>query len=75
MQVVNGSTDVTTYFVLRDSTAHAPKTDITVTDLDLYYVTPLAAISAKADATALAVADSAARRQQGVSCRARRLPY
>ena len=59
MQVVNGSADVTTYFVLRDVTTHAPKADVTVTDIDLYYVEDGAAISAKADATALAAADSA----------------
>ncbi|MCK9570062.1 hypothetical protein M0R72_14055 [Candidatus Pacearchaeota archaeon] len=59
MQIANGSTDVTTYFTLRDSTAHAPKTDVMVTDIDLYYVEERAAISAKADATALAAADSA----------------
>ena len=59
MKVANGSTDVTTYFVLRDSTNHAPKTDVTVTDIDLYYVEELAAISSKVDATALAAADSA----------------
>ncbi len=59
MLVKNGQTDVTTYFVLRDSTNHAPKTDVTVTDIDLYYVEELAAISAKADATALDAADSA----------------
>lgn len=59
MQVQNGATDVTTYFVLRDATTHAPKTDVTITDIDLYYVEQGAAISAKADATALAAADSA----------------
>lgn len=59
MIVANGSADVTTYFVLRDSTNHAPKTNVTITDIDLYYVEQGAAISAKADATALAAADSA----------------
>ena len=59
MRVVNGTTDVTTYFVLRDSTNHAPKADVTVTDIDLYYVEELAAISAKVDVTALAAADTA----------------
>jgi chitodextrinase len=59
MLVKNGQADVTTYFVLRDSTNHAPKTDVTITDIDLYYVKDLAAISAVADATALAAADSA----------------
>lgn len=59
MLVKNGQADVTTYFVLRDSTAHEPKTNATITDLDLYYVEEVAAISAKADATALDAADSA----------------
>lgn len=59
MIVKNGTPDVTTYFVLRDSTNHAPKTDVTVTDIDLYYVEELTAISTKADASALAAADSA----------------
>jgi hypothetical protein len=59
MIVPNGSTDVTTYFVLRDSTNHAPKTDVTITDIDLYYVEELTAISSKVDATALDAANSA----------------
>ena len=59
MQASKDSTDVTTYFVLRDSTTHAPKTDVTITDIDLYYVAHKAAISAKADATTLDAADSA----------------
>lgn len=57
--VENGATDVVTYFCLRDSTNHAPKTDVTITDIDLYYQPEGAAQSAKADATALAAADSA----------------
>lgn len=59
MIVKNLSQDVTTYFVLRDSTNHLPKTDITVTDLDLYYVEELTAITAKVDASALGAANSA----------------
>lgn len=59
MQVANGQVDVTTYFVLRDATTRAPKTDVTVTDIDLYYVEERAAISSKIDCTALAAADSA----------------
>lgn len=58
MQVINGTTDVTTYFVLRDSTNHLPKTDVVVTDIDLYYVKEGQAMSAKIDVTALAGADS-----------------
>lgn len=57
--VNNGASDVTMYFVLRDSTTHAPKTDVTVTDIDLYYVKERAAISSKIDCTALLAADSA----------------
>ena len=59
MQIPKDSTDITTYFVLRDSTTHAPKTDVTVTDIDLYYVSHKTAISSKADATALDAANSA----------------
>lgn len=59
MQIANGITDVTTYFVLRDSTNHAPKTDVTITDIDLYYIEQGAAMAAKVDATALAAANSA----------------
>ena len=68
MIVANGSADVTTYFVLRDSTAHNPKTDVTVADIDLYYVESGAAISAKADVTALAAADSAHADNKGFHC-------
>lgn len=59
MIIKNGQTDVTTYFVLRDATTHAPKADVTVGDIDIYYVEQGAAISAKADVVALDAADSA----------------
>lgn len=59
MIIPNNSTDVTTYFKLKDSTNHALKADITVTDIELCYVKELAAISTKVDATALAAATSA----------------
>lgn len=58
-QIANASTDVTTYFVMRDSTNHAPKADVTITDIDLYYQEQGAAQAAKVDATALAAANSA----------------
>lgn len=58
MIVENGQIDVTTYFVLRDGTTHAPKTDVAVTDIDLYYVEEGSAISAKIDCTALVAANS-----------------
>lgn len=59
MQIINGRTDVTTYFVLRDATNHLPKTDVTITDIDLYSVKEGNAIATKIDATALDAADSA----------------
>lgn len=58
MYIKAGATDITTYFVLRDDVNHKPKTDITITDIDLYYQRDLQVQSAKADATALAAADS-----------------
>jgi hypothetical protein len=66
--VANGSTNVSTYFVLRDSTAHAPKTDVTITDIDIYYLEQGAAMVAKADLTALAAADSAWDDNTGFHC-------
>ena len=57
--IQKGATDITTYFVLRDNSTHAPKLAVTITDIDVYYITSGAAISAKADLTALAAADSA----------------
>jgi hypothetical protein len=59
LKIPKDSADVTTYFVLRDSTTHLPKTGVTVTGIDLYYVTYRAAISAKADCAALGAANSA----------------
>lgn len=68
MIIPNASTDVTTYFVMRDSTNHAPKADVTVTDIDLYYQEQGAAQAAKADVTALAAADSAHADNKGYHC-------
>ena len=56
MIIANGTTDVTTYFVLRDSTTHTPSTSVTVTDIDLYYAEQGGALSVKADAVALLAA-------------------
>jgi hypothetical protein len=58
ISVNNGSTSNTFYFVLRDSTSHAPNTGVTVTDIDTYYVLPRVAISAKTDCSALASASA-----------------
>lgn len=52
MQIRNEQTDVTTYFVLRDDNGD-PVTDVTITDIDLYYVKDGLAMSTKVDATAL----------------------
>ena len=66
--IPTGSTDVTMYFVMRDSTNHAPKTDATITNIDVYYQEQGAAQSAKADLTALAAADSAHADNKGYHC-------
>jgi hypothetical protein len=57
--ITNHQDDVITYWVLRDSTTHAPKTSITITDIDVYYVEEGAAIAAKADLTAHSAATDA----------------
>lgn len=59
MNVLAGSTDVTTYFVLRTAADGLEKTGATITDIDLQYVRSGAAPVAKVDATALAATDSA----------------
>lgn len=55
--IKNGETNVTTYFVLRD-TSGDPCTALTVTNIDLYYQEHQLAQAAKVDATALAAANS-----------------
>jgi len=59
LKIPKDSADISTYFVLRDSVTHAPKTGGVVTDIDLYSVNYRAAISAKADCAALGAANSA----------------
>lgn len=59
MIVQSGKTNVTTYVVLKDSTTHAPNASVTVTTIDVYYIKELAAITAKVDCTALALATTA----------------
>lgn len=59
MIVAAGSTDVTTYFVLRLAADGTEITGATITDIDLQYVRSGAEPSAKVDATALAATDSA----------------
>lgn len=54
--IPSGATNVTRYYVLRDSTTHAPKNDIDITDVDAYFVTYLGAVSTKYDLSALASA-------------------
>ena len=59
MNIIGGSTDVTTYFVLRLAATGLAATALDVTTFDLQYVRTGAAPSAKQDATALAATDSA----------------
>jgi hypothetical protein len=59
MDVVAGSTDVTTYVVLRLAADGTEATGLTITDIDLQYTRSGAAPAAKVDATALAATDSA----------------
>jgi hypothetical protein len=58
-QIKKGSTDVSLYFFIQDSSDGSPETGITITDLDLQYVRFGVAPSAKVDATALVATDSA----------------
>lgn len=59
MKVTPGSTDVTTYVSLVDSSDGSDATGLTIADLDLQYVRSGVAPVAKVDATALAATDSA----------------
>jgi hypothetical protein len=53
MIVEHGAHGVTTYFVLRDSSEHQPNPNISVTDIDIYYVKSRGQLSLKADCVAL----------------------
>ncbi len=57
--IKKGSTDVTRYVMLVDSSDGSPETAYTITNLDLQYTRLRAAPAAKVDATALAATDSA----------------
>lgn len=59
MDVVAGSTDVTTYVVLRLAADGTEATGLTITNIDLQYCRSGAAPAAKVDATALAATDTA----------------
>lgn len=59
MQVTGGSTDVTTYFVLRLAADGTEATSLTITNFDLQYTRSGATPAAKVDATALGAANSA----------------
>jgi hypothetical protein len=59
MEVLAGSTDVTTYFNLQLAADGTGATGLTITDLDLQYVRSGATPAAKVDATALAATNSA----------------
>lgn len=58
MNIKGGSTDVTTYFVLRTAADGTATTGATIANIDLQYVRTGAAPSAKVDAIALAATDS-----------------
>ena len=59
MIVKAGSTDVTTYFVLRLAASGVEATGLTITNFDLQYTRSGVVPTAKVDATALAATDSA----------------
>jgi hypothetical protein len=59
MIVKKGSTNVTTYFVLRLAATGVEATGLTIANVDLQYVRSGVAPSAKVDATALAATDTA----------------
>jgi len=57
--IKKGSTDVSRYVMLRDSTAGTPETGYTITSLDLQYTRNQSTPAAKVDATALAATNTA----------------
>jgi hypothetical protein len=59
MNVTGGSTNVTTYFVLRLAATGVEATGLTIANMDLTYVRSGSAPAAKVDATALAATDTA----------------
>ena len=59
MNVTGGSTDVTTYFVLRLAATGVEATGLTIANMDLQYTRSGVAPTAKVDATALAATDTA----------------
>jgi hypothetical protein len=59
MTITGGSTDVTTYFVMRLAADGTEATGLTITNFDLQYTRSGVAPTAKVDATALAATDSA----------------
>jgi len=59
MKVTPGSTDISTFVVLRQTSDGTEKTGATITDIDLQYCRVGSAPVAKIDATALAATDSA----------------
>lgn len=59
MEVLKGSTDVTTYFVLRLAATGVEATGLTIANIDLQYTRNRVAPTAKVDAQALAATDTA----------------
>ena len=74
MIVAPGSTNVTTYFLLRLTATGLEATGLPITNIDLQYVRSGAAPSAKVDATALAATDSAHGDNQAIEINATNQP-
>jgi hypothetical protein len=65
MDIFKGSTDITTYVMMVDSTTGVPETGLTITDFDATY-TRMRAAAVKNDLTALGAANSAHADNQGI---------
>ena len=74
MNVIGGTTDVTTYFVLRLAATGVGATGLTIANMDLTYVRTGAAPAAKVDAVALAATDSAHTDNRAIEVDATNMP-
>lgn len=66
MNVLKGSTDVTTYFHLRLAASGLDATGLTISDVDMQYTRNRTAPTAKVDAVALAATDTAHTDNRGI---------
>lgn len=66
MNVIGGTTDVTTYFVMRLAATGVGATGLTIANMDLQYVRTGEAPSAKVDAVALAATNTAHTDNRGI---------